>query len=143
MELKGTGKPTQRDSCRRTLEINHLYSWYGSKKLCFLQTPSKNEQNQTTKKLKNMPRTVKTCFTSWGHDQTWDIQIRETQRSDPVDSLAQVRRRGLEETEGLTRSSSRASRIGVPTFFCSLHFSRGTEPPNQKRGEKGTDRWGT
>ena len=37
----------------------HLYSWYGSKKLCFLQTPSKNEQNQMTKKPKNMPRTVK------------------------------------------------------------------------------------
>ena len=28
----------------------HLYSWYGSKKLCFLQTPSKNEQNKKTKK---------------------------------------------------------------------------------------------
>ena len=36
---------------------NHLYSWYGSNKLCFLQTPSKNEQNQKTKKHKNQ----KTC----------------------------------------------------------------------------------
>ena len=31
---------------------HHLYSWYGSEKLCFLQTPSKNEQNQTTKNRK-------------------------------------------------------------------------------------------
>ena len=37
----------------------HLYSWYGSKKLCFLQTTSKTEQNQTKTKNKNMPRTVK------------------------------------------------------------------------------------
>ena len=37
----------------------HLYSWYGSEKLCFLQTPSKNEQNQKTKNPKKMPRTVK------------------------------------------------------------------------------------
>ena len=31
---------------------NHLYSWYGLAKnwLCVLQTPSKNKQNQTTKK---------------------------------------------------------------------------------------------
>ena len=37
----------------------YLYSWCGSEKLCFLQTPSKNEQNQKTKKTKHMPRTVK------------------------------------------------------------------------------------
>ena len=30
----------------------HLYSWYGSKKLCFLQTPPV-KMNRTKKKLKN------------------------------------------------------------------------------------------
>ena len=43
----------------RTTHTQHLYSCYGSKKLCFLQTPSKNEQNQKTKKPKHMLRTVK------------------------------------------------------------------------------------
>ena len=37
------------------------------------------------------------------------------------------------------RSSSREVRLRVPTFFCSL-FEYGN-PPNQKRGEKGTNCW--
>ena len=41
--------------CNFKRESLHLYSWYGSNKLCFLPTPSKNEQNQ---KKKHDPRTV-------------------------------------------------------------------------------------
>ena len=46
---------------RRKQSGNMYISTLGvvAKKLCFLQTPSKNEQNQQTKKKNNMPRTVK------------------------------------------------------------------------------------
>ena len=52
-------KSREETAAHTTLFSFHLYSWYGSEKLCCLQTPSKNEQNQTTKKpKKNMPRTA-------------------------------------------------------------------------------------
>ena len=53
----GKWKKPLLNQCHLSIFHQHLYSWYGSKKLCFLQTPGKNEQNQQTKKKKNMPRT--------------------------------------------------------------------------------------
>ena len=45
--------------CTDKPEEGNLHNpWYGSKKLCFLQPPTKNEQNQTTN---NLPRTAKEC----------------------------------------------------------------------------------
>ena len=45
----------------------------------------------------------------------------------------------LFQTKQQTRSSSREVTIRVPTLFCSLFFSRGTESPRKKRnGKKGT-----
>ena len=38
-----------------------------AKNLCFLQTPSKHEQNQKTKKPNNMPRTVKKQYARPSH----------------------------------------------------------------------------
>ena len=40
----------------------HLYSWYGSKKLFFLQTPVKMNRIKQLKETKYMPRTVKDSF---------------------------------------------------------------------------------
>ena len=74
------------------LESPHLYSWYGSEKLCFLQTPSKNEQNRETKKPNHMPRTVKTMFHG-PVSQALDAHAHKCGRSNceglgPLDCLA-------------------------------------------------------
>ena len=66
----------------------HLYSWYGSEKTaCFLQTPSKNEQNQKTKIPKNMPRTVKKRLSCWDQDYIWTMAKAKGQK---VDSLGRT-----------------------------------------------------